>query len=206
MDLYEALYTTRAMRRLKPDPIPYDVQTRILDAAIRAPTPGNSQAWRFLLVDDPVIKQELARLYQESQLWAWPRTTPHRQRRPVSQQRKPSAPMRRSWVPPSTSPNTGQRRRSSFSGSSVTMPRATPSFPPSGARCSRRGRSRSAAPLPRSFRRSGQPRRWHCSACRRTRGGRWWPAFPWDTQRGAGESPRGGRWTRLPPAIAGMAP
>jgi nitroreductase len=40
MDIYEALYTTRAMRRLKPDPIPYDVQVRILDAAIRAPNMG----------------------------------------------------------------------------------------------------------------------------------------------------------------------
>ena len=37
MDIYEALYTTRSMRRLKPDPIPYEVQARILDAAIRAP-------------------------------------------------------------------------------------------------------------------------------------------------------------------------
>src|ERR671924_361567 len=37
MDIYEALYTTRSMRRLKSDPIPYDVQARILDAAIRAP-------------------------------------------------------------------------------------------------------------------------------------------------------------------------
>ena len=40
MDIYEVLYTTRAMRRLKPDPIPYDVQARILDAAIRAPHIG----------------------------------------------------------------------------------------------------------------------------------------------------------------------
>jgi nitroreductase len=32
MDIYEALYTTHSMRRLKPDPIPYDVQARILDA------------------------------------------------------------------------------------------------------------------------------------------------------------------------------
>ena len=37
MDLYEALYTTRAIRRLKPDPIPYEVEVRILDEAIRAP-------------------------------------------------------------------------------------------------------------------------------------------------------------------------
>jgi nitroreductase len=66
MNVYEALYTTRSMRRLKPDPIPYDAQARILDAAIRAPNPGNSQDWRFLLVDDPVLKAELARLYRES--------------------------------------------------------------------------------------------------------------------------------------------
>ena len=37
MDIREALYTTRAMRRVKPDPIPEDVQMRILDATIRAP-------------------------------------------------------------------------------------------------------------------------------------------------------------------------
>ncbi len=67
MNIYEALYTTRAMRRLRPDPIPYDVQARILDAAIRAPSPGNSQNWRFLLVDDPAIKARLATLYRQSQ-------------------------------------------------------------------------------------------------------------------------------------------
>lgn len=71
MDVYEALYTTRSMRRLRPDPIPLDAQARILDAAIRAPNPGNSQAWRFLLVDDPALKRELARLYQESQTEAF---------------------------------------------------------------------------------------------------------------------------------------
>lgn len=46
MDVYEALYTTRAMRRVKPDPIPEAVQARILDAAIRAPSGGNGQGWR----------------------------------------------------------------------------------------------------------------------------------------------------------------
>jgi len=63
MDIYEALYTTRAMRRMKPDPIPYDVQARILDAAIRAPHIG--EGWRFILVDDPEIKSQLAPLYKQ---------------------------------------------------------------------------------------------------------------------------------------------
>lgn len=67
MDIYEALYTTRAMRRLKSDPIPYEVQARILDAAIRAP--NMDQQWRFLLVDDADIKSQLAPLY----LKAWER-------------------------------------------------------------------------------------------------------------------------------------
>jgi nitroreductase len=63
MDIYEVLYTTRAMRRLKPDPIPYDVQARILDAAIRAPHIG--EGWRFILVDDQEIKSQLAPLYRQ---------------------------------------------------------------------------------------------------------------------------------------------
>ncbi|HEX5614282.1 MAG TPA: nitroreductase family protein [Acidimicrobiia bacterium] len=72
MDVYEALYTTRAMRRVKPDPIPADVQARILDAAIRAPSGGNVQNWRFLLVDDPAVRGELAPVYRRclDQLWA----------------------------------------------------------------------------------------------------------------------------------------
>lgn len=64
MDIYEALYTTRAMRRMKPDTIPYDAQARILDAAIRAPHIGEN--WRFILVDDPGIKDQLAPLYRQA--------------------------------------------------------------------------------------------------------------------------------------------
>jgi nitroreductase len=64
VDIYEALYTTRAMRHLKPDPIPHDAQARILDAAIRAPHIG--EGWRFILVDDPHIKAQLAPLYDRA--------------------------------------------------------------------------------------------------------------------------------------------
>jgi nitroreductase len=64
MDIYEALYTTRAMRRMRPDPIPHDVQARVLDAAIRAPSGADSQPWHFVLVDDPVLKGRLGTLYR----------------------------------------------------------------------------------------------------------------------------------------------
>ena len=71
MDIYEALYTTRAMRRVRPDPIPVDVQRRILDAAIRAPSGGNMQGWRFMLVDDPEVKRRLGAVYRVclDQVW-----------------------------------------------------------------------------------------------------------------------------------------
>ncbi len=65
MDVFEALYTTRAMRRVKPDPIPVEVQQKILDAAIRAPSGGNQQNWRFMLVDDPAVKAGLGPIYRE---------------------------------------------------------------------------------------------------------------------------------------------
>ncbi|MCF2529494.1 nitroreductase family protein [Yinghuangia soli] len=71
MDIHEALYTTRAMRRVKPDPIPEDVQARILDAAVRAPSGGNAQTWRFLLVDDPGVKAQLGPLYREAMGKLW---------------------------------------------------------------------------------------------------------------------------------------
>ena len=64
MDVYEALYTTRAMRRLGPDPVSMDVQARILDAAIRAPNIG--QQWRFILVDDREVISRLAPLYERA--------------------------------------------------------------------------------------------------------------------------------------------
>ena len=66
MDITEALYTTRAMRRVRPDPISEDIQARILDAAIRAPTGGNAQGWRFMLVDDPDVRARLGPLYREA--------------------------------------------------------------------------------------------------------------------------------------------
>ena len=71
MDVYEALYTTRAMRRVSSEPIPLDAQARILDAAIRAPSGGNMQNWRFMLVYDPSIKAQLGPIYRDclGRLW-----------------------------------------------------------------------------------------------------------------------------------------
>jgi nitroreductase len=66
MDTFEALYTTRAMRRVKPDLIPEDVIQQMLDAAIRAPSPGNTQQWRFVAVTDRELIGQLGTLYERS--------------------------------------------------------------------------------------------------------------------------------------------
>jgi nitroreductase/alkylhydroperoxidase family enzyme len=68
IDLYEAASTTRAVRRLRPDPIPEDVLQRVLRAASWAPSGGNLQPWHVIAVRDPARKQALAELYRE--LWS----------------------------------------------------------------------------------------------------------------------------------------
>jgi nitroreductase len=65
MDLNEALYTTRAMRRVSSDPIPSDVVKAMMDAAIRSPSGSNSQNWRWITVTDRDTIGELARLYAD---------------------------------------------------------------------------------------------------------------------------------------------
>jgi nitroreductase len=64
IDLYEAMSTLRAVRRLRPDPIPNDVLRRVLQAATWAPSGGNRQAWRVIAVKDPARKQRLGELYR----------------------------------------------------------------------------------------------------------------------------------------------
>ena len=52
MDLFEAMDSNRAMRRLKPDPVPRELIERLVHAATRAPSAGNSQLWGFVAVTD----------------------------------------------------------------------------------------------------------------------------------------------------------
>ena len=54
------------MRRVLADPIPTEVVQSMLDAAIRAPSGGNSQNWRFVAVTDPEVRSAVGTLYQDA--------------------------------------------------------------------------------------------------------------------------------------------
>jgi nitroreductase len=62
-DLFAAMGSQRAMRRLKPDPVPDEHIRKIIWAATRAPNGGNVQPWRFLVIQDPEKKRGLQRIY-----------------------------------------------------------------------------------------------------------------------------------------------
>jgi nitroreductase len=57
MDLFEAMDTCRAIRYLRPDPVADALIDKVIWAATRAPSPGNSQGWDFVIVTDAQKKQ-----------------------------------------------------------------------------------------------------------------------------------------------------
>ena len=67
--LGEAIYTLRAIRRFRPNPLPDSELRTILEAATRAPSCGNSQGWRFVVVRDRTQIAAFAPLYLEA-WWA----------------------------------------------------------------------------------------------------------------------------------------
>ena len=49
----------RAIRYLKPDPVPEELIRKLVYAATRASNPGNSQGWEFLILQDSETKKRL---------------------------------------------------------------------------------------------------------------------------------------------------
>ena len=62
------MQTQRAVRRLRTDPVPTDVLSRILQAGAWAPSGGNVQPWRMVVVKDPAIRKGIGELYRPQ--WA----------------------------------------------------------------------------------------------------------------------------------------
>jgi nitroreductase len=68
-DLYDAIYTTRSMRRLRPDLVADELLLRVIEAATMGPSGSNRQPWRFIVVKDQATKEFVAVRYRA----AWDR-------------------------------------------------------------------------------------------------------------------------------------
>lgn len=62
--LLEGIRTARAIRRLKPDPVPRALIRKVCEAGTFAPSGGNRQPWIFVAVDDPEKRQWVAEHYR----------------------------------------------------------------------------------------------------------------------------------------------
>ena len=65
-ELFHIMRTTRAMRRLKPDPVPDELINQILQAGQWAANGGANQRWRFLVIKDRSIKERVQVWYQKA--------------------------------------------------------------------------------------------------------------------------------------------
>jgi nitroreductase len=61
----EVLFTTRAMRRMRPDPVPESELRYLVEAATQAASAHNSQTWAFVVVTDRAQRQRIADAYRE---------------------------------------------------------------------------------------------------------------------------------------------
>lgn len=64
--LFEIMRTARSMRRLRPDPVPPGLIRQIIEAGTCAPSGGNMQRWRFLVIRDAAIKRAVAAFYRRA--------------------------------------------------------------------------------------------------------------------------------------------
>lgn len=67
--LGEVMFSMRAIRRIKPDPVPDEDIRAILEAAIQAPSASNRQPWHFLVVRDAEQRRKFGEIYRRA-WWA----------------------------------------------------------------------------------------------------------------------------------------
>lgn len=62
MGIFDVMYSTRAMRRIKPDAVPEELLVKLIDAANQAASGSNVQNGRWIVVRDQAQKEKLAEL------------------------------------------------------------------------------------------------------------------------------------------------
>ena len=206
MDIFEALYTTRAMRRVRPDPVPMEVQAA--DPGRRHPGAVGRQ--------HPELALPAPRRRRRDRPDRPP--VPARHRRAVDHGVRGPAGRRRTPTPTMPRASSGSRSRRRPTGWVTTSPRSRSSSSPSsrairpvgpstrrcGVRSSPPGPTGWGAPSPPSSA-SGIPTRPSRSwACRRTNSGSWRAASVSGTRPVGGASRPGDPCTRWPTATGGV--
>jgi nitroreductase len=64
--LFEVMYTCRAMRRLRPDPVPDEVLLQLVDAALQGPSGSNAQHWSIIVVKDVAQKRKIQEIWRRT--------------------------------------------------------------------------------------------------------------------------------------------
>jgi nitroreductase len=59
-NLWDALYTQRAIRYFRPDPVPEELIWKVIEAGTRAPSGSNTQPWGFVVVQDAANRRRIA--------------------------------------------------------------------------------------------------------------------------------------------------
>ena len=72
--LFEAIYSQRAIRKLKPDKVSDELVHKLIEAATKAPSGGNREPWAFLVVRDEASKKKIGEWYLD----AWNHVRPDR--------------------------------------------------------------------------------------------------------------------------------
>jgi nitroreductase len=61
------MYSQRQITRYKPDPVPREAIEKIIEAATKAPSGGNTQPWEFVVITDRDLISRIGQIYSE--LW-----------------------------------------------------------------------------------------------------------------------------------------
>ncbi|HVN27309.1 MAG TPA: nitroreductase family protein, partial [Candidatus Binataceae bacterium] len=68
LGVFEAIHTARALRRLKPDPVPPELINQVLEAGTCAPSGGNAQDWFFVVITDPEQRKRVGAAYAKASM------------------------------------------------------------------------------------------------------------------------------------------
>ena len=63
--LFEAIYSQRAIRYFKPDPVPEELIHKLIEAGTKAPSGGNRQGWKFLVITDLETRKKIGAYYEQ---------------------------------------------------------------------------------------------------------------------------------------------